>query len=133
MCKSLDYAKELFDLAEEIRLHWKELHNKLSIADQKRSDVEHFIEINPNLNASQGNNAYKLLKEILEERRLIKNEIEELQPTLNFINNSQLTNPVKKRELYEIISNKRDINSNDAENKKYKVRVLTDIFGEVIK
>lgn len=133
MCKSLDYAKELFDLAEEIRLHWKELHNKLSIADQKKSDVEHFIEINPNLNASQGYNAYKLLKEILEERRLIKNEIEELQPTLNFINNSQLTNPVKKRELYEIITNKRDINSNDAENKKYKVRVLTDIFGDVIK
>lgn len=133
MCKSLRYANELFDLAEEVRLHWKELHNKLSIADQKRSDVEHFIEINPNLNASQGYNAYRLLKEVLEERRAIKNKIDELKPTLDFINNSQLTNPVKKNQLYKSITTKRDNNSNEAENKRYRVRVLTDLFGEVIK
>lgn len=133
MCKSLEYANELFELADEIRLHWKDLHNKLSITDQKRSDVEHFIEINPNLSASQGYNTYKLLKEILEERRDIKNKIEELRPTLDFINNSQLTNPVKKNQLYDTITTKRDNNSNEAENKKYRVRVLTDIFGEIIK
>ena len=133
MCKSLEYASELFKLADEIRLHWKDLHNRLSITDQKRSDVEHFIEINSNLSASQGYNTYKLLKEVLEERRDIKNKIEELRPTLDFINNSQLTNPVKKNQLYDTIITKRDNNSNEAENKKYRVRVLTDIFGEIIK
>lgn len=132
MCKSLEYANELFNLAEDVRLHWKELHNKLSIADQKRSDVEHFIEINPNLNASQGYKAYRLLKEVLEERREIKNQINELHPVLDFVNGSQLVNPTKKNKLYQTITARRDNNNGDAENKRYRVRILTDVFGEVI-
>lgn len=133
MCKSLEYANELFNLAEEIKFSWKDLHNRLSMADQKRSDVEHFIEINPNLNASQGYNAYRLLKEVLEERRDIKNKIDELKPMLDFVNASQLTNPAKKKSLYQSITARRDNNSNDAENKIYRVRILTDIFGDIIK
>ena len=133
MCKPLEYANELFNLAEDVRLHWKDLHNRLSIADQKRSDVEHFIEINPNLNASQGYNAYRLLKEVLEERRDIKNKIDELKPMLDFVNASQLTNTAKKKSLYQSITARRDNNSNDAENKIYRVRILTDIFGDIIK
>ena len=132
MCKSLEYAKELFDLAEEVRLHWKELHNRLSISDQKKSDVEHFIEINPNLSASQGYNAYKLLKEVLEERRETKNQIAELKPTLDFVNGTHLVNPIKKKQLYDTIVSKKNNNSNQVENKKYRVRILTDVFGETI-
>ena len=133
MCKSLEYADELFNLAEEVRLNWKDLHNRLSIADQKKNDVEHFIEINPNLNASQGYSAYRLLKDVLEERRDIKNKIDELKPMLDFVNASQLTNPVKKDKLYQSITARRDNNRNESENKVYRVRILTDVFGDVIK
>lgn len=131
MCKALEYTNDLFNITENIKNEWKGLHNRLSIADKKISDIEHFIEFN-NLNAANGYKAYKLLKEVLEERREVKNQIEELRPTLDFINGTHLTDTKKKTILYSNIEKKYNINSNSAENKKYNVRVLTDIFGEVI-
>lgn len=133
MCKAKELTNNLFNASESIRVEWKNLHNRLSVADQKRSDIEHFIELNTNLNASQGYKAYKLLKEVLEERREVKNQIEELRPTLDFINGTHLTDTKKKTILYSNIEKKYSINSNSAENKKYNVRVLTDVFGDVIK
>lgn len=62
MCKSLEHAENLFSLIENIRKDWTNLHNRLSITDQKRSDVEHYMELSNNLNAAQGYEAYRLLK-----------------------------------------------------------------------
>lgn len=132
MCKALDYTNGLFNTANNIKLEWDNLHSKLSIADKKRSDVEHFIEISNNLNAAQGYKAYKLLKEVLEERRDVKNEIEELRPALELVNKLSLTNPNKKESVVARITKRRDKNTSDTESKKYSVRVLTEIFGDVI-
>ena len=133
MCKAKELTNNLFDASENIREEWKNLHNRLSITDQKKSDVEHFIELNNNLNASQGYKVYKLLKETLEERRIIKNQIDELRPIMDFVGGSQLTNPKKKTSLFNDIEKKHNLNNNADELKKYNVRVLTDLFGEVIK
>lgn len=133
MCKALELAEELFNTSEEIRTEWKGLRNKQSIADQKISDVEHFIELSSNLNAAQGYNAYKLLKEVLEERREIKNRIDELGPLLSFINKTTLVNPNKKISLIKDLNRVKDRNNNADEVKKYNVRILTDIFGDTIK
>lgn len=133
MCKALELTDNLFNASENIRTEWKDLHNELSIVDQKKSDIEHFIELNSNLSASQGYKVYKLLKEVLEERRVIKNQIEELKPPMDFINGVQLTNPKNKTTLFKDIKKRYNTNSNEVERKKYNVRILTDVFGDVIR
>lgn len=131
MCKALEYANTLFDTADEIKVEWKNLHSELSIADQKRNDIQHYIELST-LNAAQGYNAYRLLKEVLEERRNIKNKIEEMRKILDFINSSKLTDMRIKQSITNHISNKHDLNTRNIENKRYNVRVLTELFGNVI-
>lgn len=132
MCKAIELTNNLFNASESIRNEWKELHNRLSIADQKRMDVEHFIELSVNLNASQGYKAYRLLKEVLEERREIKNQIEELRPVFEFANAPFLTDIKKKSDVIKRIKNKHHLNENADELKKYNVRILTDVFGDTI-
>ena len=132
MGKALELADSLFSTSEEIKAEWKDLSNKQSIADQKISDVEHFIELSNNLNASQGYKAYKLLKEVLEERRNIKDKIDELRPLLSFINKTPLINPKEKTSLIRGLNKVKNNNDNASEVKSYKVRVLTDIFGDTI-
>ncbi len=127
MCKALELTEELFDITESIEREWKDLNNRLSIADQKRTDIEHFIE-NNNLNAAQGYNIYKLLKEVLEERRKIKNQINELRIIYNFTINIQK----KRKSLIQSVEDKHNFHSSETESKKYKVRILTDLFGKVI-
>lgn len=132
MCKALEYTNELFNIADTIKEEWTNLHNKLSLTDKKISDIEHYIELSLPLNASQGYNLYKMLKEILCERRNIKNQIDELMKIYNLISNVNLTNPNKRQSTMDYIKNKHNLNNNDVEGKRYKVRVLTEIFGEVI-
>ena len=132
MCKAIELTNNLFNASESIRNEWKELHNRLSIADQTRMDVEHFIEPSVNLNASQGYKAYRLLKEVLEERREIKNQIEELRPVFEFANAPFLTDVKKKNDVIKRVKNKHHLNENADELKKYNVRILTDVFGDTI-
>ena len=132
MCKALEYTNELFNIADTIKEEWTNLHNKLSLTDKKISDIEHYIELSLPLNASQGYNLYKMLKEVLCERRDVKNQIDELRKIYNLISNVNLTNPNKRQSTVDYIKNKHNLNNNDVEGKKYKVRVMTEIFGEVI-
>ena len=132
MCKALEYTNELFNIADTIKEEWTNLHNKLSLTDKKISDIEHYIELSLPLNASQGYNLYKMLKEVLCERRDVKNQIDELRKIYNLISNVNLTNPNKRQSTMDYIKNKHNLNNNDVEGKKYKVRVMTEIFGEVI-
>lgn len=131
MCKALEYANELFEKTEEIKSQWKELNNKLSIADQKVGDIEHFIEFNNSLNAAQGYQIYKLLKEVLEERRIIKNQINEFSVIYHFVKENYDNN--KKKSLIRSITDRNNVHNNEAENKKYRVRVLTEIFGDTLR
>jgi hypothetical protein len=56
------------------------LSDDLSKYDRQRTDVEHYIELNAGkLNAYEGYKAYKLLQDVLVQRRKIKDELEILQ------------------------------------------------------
>lgn len=130
MCKSLEYATDLLDVVTIIKDEWKKLSNEISIADKKISDIEHYVEISNNLNAAQGYNAYKLLKDVLEERRQIKNQMNEMRPLIGAIQKSNLN---CGGALYQSIKDRHRISKNEENDRIYKVKVLTDIFGEIIK
>lgn len=91
------------------------LNSELSIADKKITDIEHYIEFY-NLSASQGYKAAKLLKDCLEERRNIKNELGQIVSisgmNIGFIGNGNMQKSLDK------------IN-----NKQYVPRVLTELFN----
>ena len=56
------------------------LVEKLSKYDRQKSDVEHYIEFNTGkLNACDGYKAYKLLQDVLVERRKVKDELQIIQ------------------------------------------------------
>jgi len=132
MCKSLKYATDLFDIITIVKDEWEKLRNYLSIADKKILDVEHYIEISKSLNASQGYNSYKLLKDILEDRRRIKDQISELQPLIKVIEESNLNTSKVMGSLYQSIKDKNRISKDEENNRKYNVRVLKELFGETI-
>lgn len=132
MCKALDLSEKLFDVTEEIKKEWKKLHRQLEIEQQKRTDVNHYIEFH-NLNAAQGYEAYKLLQEILKSRKEIKDKIEEMKPIIEFVNSNPISNPNKHNSINNKINKINDKNKRSYETKKYRVRVMTGIFGNTMK
>lgn len=62
------------------------LVEELSKYDRQRCDVEHYIELNTGkLNASEGYKAFKLLQDVLLERRKVKDELQIVQVALDRI------------------------------------------------
>ena len=53
----------------------KELVNMLSNIDKEKSNVEHEIEMIERLNACEGYKQYRVLKDVLKRRRVIKDEL----------------------------------------------------------
>lgn len=91
----------------------KRIHD-LSIADQKITDINHYIEFNK-LNACQGYKMSKLLQDTLKECREIKNELEILGQVNGFSMKS--------------ISNGKIKTACNIKQKKYKPRVLKELFN----
>lgn len=131
MCRALDLANSLFNITDEIKKEWEKLNENLKRAEQKRCDIYHYIEFST-LNAAQGYNAYRLLKEALEERRTIKNKMEEMKIALNFVNGTRLTSGEERQKTRYRITKAHDLNTVDIENKIYNVRTMTDLFGETM-
>ena len=62
------------------------LNEELSKYDRQRSDVEHYIDLNTGkLNACEGYKAFKLLQDVLIERRKVKDELQIVQVALDRI------------------------------------------------
>jgi hypothetical protein len=94
-----------------------ELSDELSTYDRKVTDIEHYIEFNVGkLNARDGYKAYKLLQDVLVERRKVKDELQILQVVKD------------KMDLSEDIEN---INERvkEMEFRKYEPRELKYLFG----
>ena len=90
------------------------LVDKLSKYDRQRTDVEHYIELNAGkLNACDGFKAYKLLQDVLVERRKIKDELSIIQTV-----RSRIASP-------EEIA---DIEVNELSNRSYTPREFTHLF-----
>ena len=126
MVNSVELAAKFSNVVEEIKTTRNNLIKELSSVDLKLSDVQHYIE-GRNLNAVEGFKAYKLLQDILKERREIKYKISEIEPIYHsLIVTNKLDN--KAKDIEKKVSSIQNRNSISY----YNVKVLKDVFGERI-
>lgn len=119
-------AVEIFEQLNELQEYYDELRHAQSNADQKISDIHHFIEISDNLNAADGYNMYKMLRNVLRERREIKDQLAEMRPVMESINPERILKSEKS-----VVNNIRKQHSN-RENRTYRTRVMKEVFGKRI-
>lgn len=120
--KTQDYVKEWLDkisdlngLVKAVSNRKEELLFQLSNLDKELCDVEHYIEFST-LNAAQGYNAYKMIKERRIKRRSVKNELAVLEIILDSKIQEGVVETINKRVA-------------GLDNMKYKPRVLTELFN----
>lgn len=97
----------------DVKTYKNQLINDLSRADQEVSDLLHYIEFN-RLNACQGYKIAKMLQDCLLKRRDIKTTLEVLNRVSALTIGAVCKGKMKNAEKVPI--------------KKYKPRVLTDLF-----
>lgn len=103
------------DAVSKLNCRHQTLVEQESKYDRQKTDIEHYIEFNAGkLNARDGYKAYKLLQDILLERRKIKDEI-------------QIINVVRNRMAAEDIANIED-KVKELESRTYEPRELTYLF-----
>lgn len=105
---------EIEELVKALKKRKEQLPNEQSVVDKERCDIEHYIEFNC-LSASEGYKAYRMLKDCLDRRRAIKNEMEMIDSALRI----SVSN-VKPARVAKII--------HSPENKKYEPRVRKELF-----
>ena len=100
-----------------------ELSKEQSIADIKQDEILHYIE-NHKLNASQSCRLVKLLKEIRDERRLIKDEIDVIRSLKDtFVD--KYKNKFIEKDIMQAIKNLETL-ENKQNNPKYTYQYLTE-------
>ena len=110
--KAYEALKNALDIYREADRNREFLSNRLRMVDCEISDIEHYTEFSEGLNVYQGWLAYKLLKRRLEERRIIKNE-------LNLLNTAEETIGCLEKACKQI----EGMNS-----RQYSPRVLRELF-----
>lgn len=88
----VEHISDFVAFAKLVITRYEENDRLIRVYDQETQDVLHYIELHENLNAAQGNEMYKKLREIRRKRRLNKNEMDLLEPVYNFFKTqSELT------------------------------------------
>lgn len=109
-----DKLQTVMDALSNVDQRRTELGTKLSEVDKEIVDVEHYIEFG-NFNAYQGWRCFKMLQNLLRQRRKYKNEINVLEMIKQCkINNTALMN------LSQNIS--------DISNQRYRPRAFPELF-----
>ena len=124
MSKVKNYNKELFNYATKLDKEYKELSHKESQIDCTINDILHYIEFN-NFNACQGYKLANMLKQYRIERREIKCEKQQIDILLSNTLKSISSESVKKRF--------NDIEVSSYCSKKYKPKVLVELFKRGVK
>jgi len=132
MNKPLALTQQLNDAINAIYEHRKELNSQLSIVDKKRMDVEHVMELSQDKNASEGYNLYKMMREVLRERRLIKDEMDELEVSVVYLKSKCIGSENNMTKVIESVNNKIKLHDQDEKIRTYQVRVMTEVFGDTI-
>lgn len=112
-----DWAKKLTLIADIMQGSDKrkdELNERLSEIDKKKIDIEHYIEFG-RFNAYQGFMCFKMLQNVLQQRRKYKNELE----VINLIKNCRF-------DRESIVSLSKTVS--EIRNKKYSPRILPELF-----
>lgn len=115
--KEVDYYEDIKNLnlkIEHLKVSLTELENQQKIIDLKINDYQHYIEFNK-LSASLGYCAYSEFRNLLIERRNIKNEIARINVFLKSFNND-IDFCSMENKLQQI------------DNQRYSPRILFDLF-----
>ena len=115
--KEVDYYEDIKKLnlkIEHLKVSLTELENQQKIIDLKINDYQHYIEFNK-LSASLGYCAYSEFRNLLIERRNIKNEIARINVFLKSFNND-IDFCSMENKLQQI------------DNQRYSPRILFDLF-----
>lgn len=96
MCIAIDLCEKINSKIITAQCEFNRLRNELSTADKTISDILHELEFSDSLSASKGYMYAKLLKDIRNSRRIIKDELEGLQLFLQKFNESQILELQKK-------------------------------------
>lgn len=113
--KSAELFADLEEICKQLQIRKQYLNLALSVADKKRTDIEHYIELTA-LNASQGYRMSRMLKECLKERRDIKNEMEQIDNVLRLN-----IGVIDQKKIRGVMTK--------ADKKVYSPRVLKDLFN----
>lgn len=106
----------LSDAVAKLNCRHVELLDELSKYDRQKTDIEHYIEFSTGkFNACDGYKAYKMLQDVLVQRRKVKDELEIVQVAM-----SRIAAP---EELVHI-----DRKVKELENRKYEPRELKHLF-----
>ena len=92
----LDKVKQFNSLAVDASTRKEELKHSLSNIDKELCNCLHEIELESNKNASEGYKEYRRTKTILEQRRIIKDELSVVNSILSCNLQSMATNRVQK-------------------------------------
>jgi len=98
MCLASKYINNLEEALKGIQDGVKELSEKLSYYDKEKNRIYHKIEVS-NYNAAEGFYAYKELQRVLQERRIIKDELAKLK-VVNQHLNTKATKGQTKQEVH---------------------------------
>ena len=115
--KEIDYYEDIKKLnlkIEHLKVSLTELENQQKIIDLKINDYQHYIEFNK-LSASLGYCAYSEFRNLLIDRRNIKNEIARINVFLKSFNND-IDFCSMENKLQQI------------DNQRYSPRILFDLF-----
>lgn len=69
----------------EIKPRYEEAVRLQGEYESQISDIQHYAELHPNLNAAQGNKLYRKLAEALRNRRACKIEVQLLEPMYQYV------------------------------------------------
>ena len=115
-CSSKYIVSVLSEAVAKLNCRHLELTEELSKYDRQRTDVEHYIELNTGkLNACDGYKAYKMLQDVLTQRRKVKDELQVIQIALDKI--------VSPDDLAQI-----DTKVKELESRKYTPREFKHLF-----
>lgn len=110
-------AESLHDFSKNIRSRKDILHKKLSNVDKELSNCMHEIELSKWKNGSEGYKEYRAVKEVLEKRRKIKDELIILQ---SISQNIQCNVNIKNiRKAFNRLGTRR-----------FEIRIIEDDFEE---
>ena len=83
----VEHISDFVSFSKIVVTRYEENHRLMEVYDKETQDVLHYVELHANMNAAEGNEMYKKLREIRRKRRQCKNEMDLLEPAYTFFKN----------------------------------------------
>lgn len=132
--KNRTTADDLLEKQRQIIKESTDEYKKLKAMDENiekaLEDIDHAIEFLPPLAVVKGYKLYKMRKRILETRRVLIQRKSLLTPLFQHNHNKNSHDSLER--IKQSVSDKRAIYDQNETVRAYRVKILTDIFGETL-